>query len=96
MSFKVNSKIRIEDARIGFKNFSGKEGKYNTAGRRNFCVFLETDLALRLEEDGWNVRWLEPRDEDDARQPYLSVDVSFKNFPSEEALPWPMTTEKRP
>ena len=86
MSFKVNSKIRIEDARIGFKNFSGKEGKYNPAGRRNFCVFLETDLALRLEEDGWNVRWLEPRDEDDARQPYLSVDVSFKNFPPKIVL----------
>ena len=86
MAFNVTDKIRIADARIGFRNFSGKEGKYNIAGKRNFCAFLETDLALRLEKDGWNVRWLEPRDEDDDRQAYLQVEVSFKKFPPKMVL----------
>ena len=77
----VKNNIVIEKARIGFRNFSGKEGKFNPAGRKNFCVFLETDLAQKLVEDGWNVRWLMPRNEDDERQAYLQVSVSFDNIP---------------
>lgn len=77
----VKSNIVIEGARIGFRNFSGKEGKYNPAGKRNFCVFLDMELAQALETDGWNVRWLEPRDEDADKQPYLQVAVSYDNIP---------------
>ena len=71
----------IEDARIGFKNFAGKEGKFNNAGRRNFCIFLDRDIAVELEKEGWNVRWLEPKDEQEDKQPYLQVAVNFDNFP---------------
>lgn len=77
----VNKNIVIENARIGFRNFSGKEGKFNPAGRRNFCVFLETDLARTLESDGWNIRWLQPRDEEEEEQAYLQVAVSYDNIP---------------
>lgn len=82
----VKSNITIEGARIGFRNFSGKEGKYNPAGRRNFCVFLENDLAHRLEEDGWNVRWLDPKEEGDEPQGYLQVAVSYDNIPPQIVL----------
>ena len=78
--YKTNN-ISIEGARIGFKNFSGKEGKFNPAGKRNFCVFLEPDLAAVLEQDGWNVRWLDPIDIGADRQAYLQVAVSFDNIP---------------
>ena len=81
MSKQVTSNIVIEGARIGFRNFSGKEGKFNPAGRRNFCVFLEEDLARALEKDGWNVRWLQPRDEQEDEQGYLQVAVSYENIP---------------
>lgn len=77
----VTKNIVIENARIAFRNFSGKEGKYNPAGRRNFCVFLDPDVASDLLQDGWNVRWLEPRDPDDSKQAYLQVAVSYVNIP---------------
>lgn len=77
----VNKNIVIEHARIGFRNFSGEEGKFNPKGRRNFCVFLDTELGEILQDDGWNVRWLEPRDEEDERQAYLQVAVSYENIP---------------
>ncbi len=77
----IKSNIVIEGARIGFRNFSGKEGKFNPVGRRNFCVFLEEDLAITLEKDGWNVRWLQPRDDQEAKQGYLQVAVSYENIP---------------
>lgn len=82
----ANSTITIEGARIAFRNFSGKEGKYNPAGKRNFCVLLEEDLAKTLENDGWNVRWLNPRDEGDSPQGYLQVSVAYGNFPPKVVL----------
>jgi len=77
----LNKNIIIENARIGFRNFSGKEGKYNPAGRRNFCVFLDSKIAEELIGDGWNIRYLEPRDPDDDKQAYLQVAVNFSNIP---------------
>lgn len=78
---KVNKNIVIENARIGFRNFSGEEGKFNPKGRRNFCVFLDNDIAEQLQEDGWNVRWLAPREEGDEEQGYMQVAVSYANIP---------------
>lgn len=80
MSPRVNV-VNIENARIAFRNFEGKEGRFNPKGRRNFCVLLDDELAEELGADGWNVRWLEPKKEDDSRQAYIQVSVSFVNFP---------------
>lgn len=77
----VKRNIAIENARIAFRNFSGKEGKYNPEGRRNFCVFLESDVAEELKMDGWNIRWLEPRNPDEEKQAYLQVAVNFSVAP---------------
>lgn len=73
--------VLLENVRIGFRNFSGKEGKYNREGDRNFNVFLEPDQAERFENEGWNVKYLKPRDEDDQPQAILQVTVSYKGRP---------------
>lgn len=82
----IKNNIVIENGRIGFRNFSGKEGRFNPAGRRNFCAFLDSDLARILEGDGWNVRWLEPRDPQEDKQAYLQVAVSYDNIPPKIVL----------
>ena len=82
MNNKEKYEVRIDGARLVFKNFSGAEGKYNPAGNRNFSVFLPTDLANQMEKDGWNVRWLNSKDyEDEEPQAIISVKLNFGNYP---------------
>jgi hypothetical protein len=86
MIVMIKDNLNIEGARIGFRNFSGKEGKFNPAGRRNFCVFLDFDAGNQLQEDGWKIKWLQPKDPADEPQPYLPVSVSYDNIPPKIVL----------
>lgn len=75
------NELVIENARIGMKNFSGAEKQFNRAGCRNFVVFLDEDIARKLVEDGWRIKYLKPLAEGDPEQPILKVEVSYKVFP---------------
>lgn len=71
----------VEDARLIFRNFSGKEGQYNREGDRNFSVILDHEVAEAMLKDGWNVKYLASRDEDEPDTPYIQVAVNFNNRP---------------
>lgn len=78
---KVNN-IIMENAKIRFRNFAGRETKYNRAGSRNFCVLIEDpELVKQLAEDGWNIRVWQPSDQDEEPMHYIQVAVSFTNIP---------------
>lgn len=74
--------IVMEDVRIVFRNFAGREGQFNREGDRNFSVLLDDDKLVKdLEADGWNVKYLKAREEGDTEQPYLQVSVNFDGRP---------------
>lgn len=78
---RADNTVLMEDARIIFRNFAGREGIYNREGDRNFCVLLDPNTAEEMAKDGWNVKTLRPREEGDEPQPYLQVSVNFKGRP---------------
>lgn len=78
---KVNNNISIENARLMFRNFEGKEGTCNAAGKRNFCVLLDEEDANEMMADGWNVKFLQPKEEGDNPLPFIQVSVNFNNIP---------------
>ena len=44
-------------------------------------VVLDPEVADDLIKDGWNVRFLRPREDGEEPTPYLQVSVMFGNFP---------------
>lgn len=74
--------IIVENAKILFRNFSGRETKFNRAGSRNFSVIIEDEeTARRLKDDGWNIRVLSPRDEEDDATFIIDVAVAYNYRP---------------
>jgi hypothetical protein len=75
--------VLMEGVRIIFRNFAGKEGQYNREGDRNFAVLLDDDTAKAMDADGWNIKWLRPRTEEEGEEPqaYLPISVNFKGRP---------------
>lgn len=78
---RVTRNIAVEGAQIAFRNFAGKESKFNRAGNRNFCIIFDCEQGEELLEEGWNMRILKPREEGDAPAYALQVAVSFGNIP---------------
>jgi hypothetical protein len=74
--------VVMQDVRLIFRNFSGKEGMYNREGDRNFGVLIPSQSeADHLEDCGYNIKYLRAREEGDLDQPWLPVAVNFKGRP---------------
>lgn len=76
--------ITIEDAQIRFRNFAGAPDTFNpNGGKPQFGVLIDPKNAPRMEELGWNVKYLKPREDDEEgfRQPYIMIAVSYKFRP---------------
>lgn len=71
--------LSIENAKIIFRNFEGREDKFNRAGNRNFAVIIEDkEEALNLINDDWNLKVLKQRDPEDPICYYLPVTVNME------------------
>jgi hypothetical protein len=73
--------VTIRDARIIYRNFTGKKGPYNEEGERSFSILLDAGLGGELSERGLNVKPIRQRDEDEEPMFHLPVAVSYKIRP---------------
>lgn len=74
-----NGWIAIENARIMFRNFEGREERYNQQGERNFKLVIDDpDFAQILLERGWRVKIYPPKKEGDDPFIVLKVKVNYR------------------
>jgi hypothetical protein len=79
-----NGYLEINDARIIWKNFSGRGDRFNREGDRNFHLVIpdqETCDALQNDRnqygDSWNVKIKPPREDGDTPFMHMLVKVKF-------------------
>ena len=85
-------KLEVEDAQLTYLNFTGREGKYNQKGQRNFVLILPPDKGRELKELGWNVKEKPPREEGDLPEYQLTVAVRYDYKPPKV---WMITSKNR-
>lgn len=77
ISFGPRGILQIDDARIIWPNFEGRETMYNRKGDRNFSLIIEdADVADKLASMGWNIKIKPGRDADEP--PFMRLDVKIK------------------
>lgn len=88
MNNKRTPDLRIEGARLIFRNFAGKETKYTGPGHRTTAVIIDDlELAERLRQDGWNVKDFRPNpDTGEVDAAFLSVKINYDNRPPKIVL----------
>lgn len=87
MTDKRIPNLFIENAEVlpgSFRNFAGRGDKYNKEGDRNFNIVISDPVfANELLRDGWNLREMRRRDDDDPNEPpryKLNIAVSFRQL----------------
>lgn len=73
--------ILVEDAKVKFLNFEGREGPYNRSGSRSFVVEFDEDTSNQLLAEGWNVKMKPDYYDEEKMVGNLQVAVEFENFP---------------
>lgn len=81
-----NGYLEINDARIIWKNFSGRGDRFNREGDRNFHLVIPTqeDCELLLNDknkygDAWNVKIKPAREEGDVPFMHMLVKMKYKD-----------------
>lgn len=73
--------LRVDNARIIWRNFAGAQKRYNAEGLRNFHVVLDEQTSTLLKRDGWNIKSHKGREEGEPDWYTLKVAVRFDNYP---------------
>lgn len=70
--------ITVEGTRLIFRNLRGEADDYNkNGGQRTTGVLIPNEIAEDLKAEGWNIKWLKPRDEQDEPQAFLTVKCKY-------------------
>ena len=82
MECKTNGQtIEINNAKIIFKNFSGKPGVYNKEGDRNFCLLLPDDAAVDFfRRNGYSPTVKPSTSEEGEFFRYIKVKLKFNQW----------------
>lgn len=75
---RVTEEIKLEGIRMMWRNFRGEKKQFNEAGKRNFAIPLDEELALELSAIGWNVRMKEKENDEGRLEKLYHLSVNVK------------------
>lgn len=78
---RVARLLTFENAKLIYRNFSGKITKYNQSGFRTFNVLVPNEIAEELLAEGWNIKYLRPQEEGDPPQAHMEVKIQYGHTP---------------
>lgn len=70
----------IYGAKLVLRNFAGRQTKY-TNGSRTFGVLIDPSTANKMAEEGWNIKYFQPKNEGEGPVPWINVAVNYNNIP---------------
>lgn len=78
VTFAENGIAMVDDARIIWRNFSGRATQYNREGDRNYALIIPNqETADEFIKRGWNVKIKPPREEGEAPFMFINVNVKY-------------------
>jgi hypothetical protein len=83
MALDPDKDLVLEGVTVMFRNFGGKPDKFTPkGGRRRFVIGLNDEIAAQMMADGWPVKILPPRseEEDDVARPIMEVKINFEGW----------------
>ena len=76
-SFTENRELVVENAVIMWTNFGGNPTKFNPAGgKRTFDLVLSDRIGMMLDSDGWNVKTIKGKNDDDSTMFITEIGVN--------------------
>ena len=77
--YKRIPNLEIANARLIFRNFSGKPDEFNKNGERKFGVIIDPEKVDELKSDGWNIKNTRPNEDGEVLY-YLIVKVQYSEY----------------
>lgn len=79
---KQDGTVAFNNAHIPYgawRNFAGGPSRFDPRNtKRYFEIFIPDDEAEKLSRAGWNVKWLEPKNESEPKQAHLRIFVNYE------------------
>jgi len=67
--------LTVENARILWRNFEGRQTQYNAKGQRNFAYVVPPEDVDKMLADGWNVKTKAPNPEYPDQEPLSTLAI---------------------
>lgn len=91
---KIFTNYTVENAKIQWRNFSGRAVGKRPAGKRTFELILPPDLAEDLiKEGGWTVKQFDSRDGEEPGDYHMTINIGYN--PNAEQPKIFMVTNRR-
>lgn len=80
-TFFENGDFEVTNAVLVYRNFAGRPTDFNKqGGRRTFGLVVTEEVGEYLQDNGWNVKIREPKQEGDEPFQYTEVVVSYNGL----------------